>query len=146
MSGDPKSMDHSHLADVTPQLASNIQIEAGSGDYVDQRQNLIQQERKRSWDHAAYSRAIPAEREAQDILVRIREHERTGQSLLGNLPSGAVPDRETRDMAGRFLRNKPQIERSTLFRIARRMPKGAHLHLHFNSCTHGRAANWDRET
>jgi adenosine deaminase CECR1 len=73
---------------------------------------------------------------AGKLLSKIREHERIDPQLYGNLPSEAIPEASTRDMGGHFLTNKPRIERSTLFRIAREMPKGAHLHLHFNAVLH----------
>ena len=36
-------------------------------------------------------------------------------------------------MGGRFLRNRDRIQRSKVFEIAQTVPKGGHLHLHFNS-------------
>ena len=128
-------MEDSPSVDVAHQLADSSHSEPGPGvDYARLRKDLIQEEREKLWDYAAYKRATKAEREAQKIIVRIREEERTDPSLFGNLPGEAVPDRKTHDMGGRFLRNKPRIEeKSRLFEIAKQMPKGAHLHLHFNS-------------
>lgn len=51
----------------------------------------------------------------------------------GNLPSEAVPGPKVRDMGGQFLPNRCRIERSRVFDIARHMPKGCHLHIHFNT-------------
>lgn len=108
-----------------------------SGDsavYDERRQQLLFTERESAWDASARRRASPAEMEAQRIIFKIRECERTDPELYGNLPSESVPDPErTRDMGGRFLVNKPRIERSKIFAIVTQMPKGAHLHIHFNS-------------
>ena len=101
--------------------------------FATSRQNLINSEKEAAWYAPAKLRASRAERDAQQIIFRIREAERIDTELFGNLPSEAIPNANTRDMGGRFLANKPRIERSKIFEIARRMPKGAHLHIHFNS-------------
>ncbi len=73
------------------------------------------------------------ESKAGGIIIKIREHERRDPTLFGELPSEAVPDPDVRDMGGRFLANKSRIQRSTIFEAACQVPKGSHLHLHFNS-------------
>ncbi|KAK5131074.1 hypothetical protein LTR08_001360 [Meristemomyces frigidus] len=114
-------------------LAKNIALAEKSTDYSHSRGYLLTAERKTAWDADAKSRASDTELEAQTIIVKIREHERIDPNLFGNLPGEAVPEAGTRDMGGRFLVNKPNVERSRVFAIAQKMPKGSHLHLHFNS-------------
>lgn len=114
-------------------LTQNFKHAEDSVEYKAKRRELLTEERACVWDAAARSHASDVEKKAQNVLFKIREHERIDENLYGNLPSEAVPDPRTRDMGGRFLVNKSSIERSEVFKIALRMPKGAHLHLHFNS-------------
>ncbi|KAK4546970.1 hypothetical protein LTR36_001702 [Oleoguttula mirabilis] len=114
-------------------LVENIKLAEDSIDYRGNRGELLSAERGCAWDANAKSRASRAELQAQDVVFKIRENERIDPTLFGNLPSEAVPDPRTRDMGGRFLVNKSAIERSKILGIAKGMPKGSHLHLHFNS-------------
>lgn len=101
--------------------------------YGKDRDQLLAAERKVAWDRKARCSASSVEIEAGRILLKIREHERNDESLYGNIAGEAVPQPNTRDMGGRFLVNRERIEKSKLFKIAREMPKGAHLHIHFNT-------------
>lgn len=114
-------------------LSNRFKASCDSKEYSDNRGKLLAEERKGAWNEPARRRAKPAELRANEILIKIRENERVDPGLYGNLPSEAVPESHTRDMGGRFLVNKERIDRSKVFDIARQMPKGAHLHLHFNS-------------
>ncbi|KYG41392.1 hypothetical protein M433DRAFT_7991 [Acidomyces richmondensis BFW] len=104
-----------------------------SSHYQTRRLELLRQESRQSWDFIAKASASEVEQEAQDIIFKIREHERLDPGLYGNNPGEAIPDPSTADMGGRFLANKPRIERSKVFDIAKAMPKGCHLHIHFNT-------------
>ncbi|KAF2666919.1 Metallo-dependent hydrolase [Microthyrium microscopicum] len=84
-----------------------------------------------TWYKKSQDVATPQEVEANQIVISIREDER--DRLFGNLASEAIPGDETRDMGGQFLTNKERIQQSIVYKIACKMPKGAHLHLHFNA-------------
>ena len=85
-----------------------------------------------AWDRQAKLSASDIEREAAITVWKIREDER--DNLFGNKASEAIPGPDTLDMGGQFLTNKKRIEtRSRLFNIVKEMPKGCHLHLHFNA-------------
>lgn len=110
-------------------------LEKETQDYKDNRTRLLQAEDENSWDHHARKSASETERMAGAILRGIREFER--KVTFGNWPSEAIPDPETRDMGGQFLTNKDRIEQqSKIFEIAKLVPKGAILHLHFNAELH----------
>lgn len=103
----------------------------GSNDYAEQRASLLSAERDTAWDEPARLRASQSEKHAAEIIKTIREDER--RNLFGNVPGETIPGPETRDMGGKFLVNLPQIEQSKIYEIAKAMPKGCHLHVHFNA-------------
>ncbi|KAK0337527.1 hypothetical protein LTR02_016329 [Friedmanniomyces endolithicus] len=114
-------------------LAKSIRTAESSHEYRQGRGKLLAAEKEGVWYASARAQASPSEPRTQEIVLRIRESERIDLTLYGNLPSEAVPDPNTRDMGGRFLANKSRIAESRMFKIAQRMPKGCHLHIHFNS-------------
>ena len=122
-----------HVKDALISLARNIDANDKSASYQLQRFELVEHEQSVSWYAKAESAASPAELEANRIVMKIREHERRDPDLFGNLASEPVPDARSRDVGGRFLKNRDRIENSKIFSISHAMPKGAHQHLHFNS-------------
>lgn len=104
--------------------------------YDDAREELVRNETDDAWDcDAKLPAASPfaaTESRAKTIVHAMREYER--EVTFGNLPSETAPGPATLDMGGQFLTNKDRIEtKSKLFEISRLVPKGALLHLHFNS-------------
>ena len=108
------------------------------------REELLDSEDGNAWDRG--SRPDPKsdsfkEEEAKKeefaaaIVRAMRDYERA--YVFGNLPSEAIPGKNTLDQGGQFLTNKERInKRSKLFEIANLVPKGALLHVHFNSELH----------
>ncbi|RMX87500.1 hypothetical protein D0869_02312, partial [Hortaea werneckii] len=114
-------------------LAQNVRAAERSMNYQTRRKDLLIAEQKQVWDLESRQEASEVEVQAAGIVFKIREHERRDPELYGNLPSEAVPGPEVRDMGGQFLPNKSRIEQSLAFDISRHMPKGCHLHIHFNT-------------
>ncbi|OAL05367.1 Metallo-dependent hydrolase [Phaeosphaeriaceae sp. SRC1lsM3a] len=103
--------------------------------YNDNYAKLLRSERETAWDRAAWSANDQEEQHAANVIREMREYER--RVVFGNLASEAIPGTETRDMGGQFLTNKERINHeSLLFQIARKVPKGGLLHVHFNSELH----------
>lgn len=113
------------------ELSASLQNPARPAKYAQDREQLLTQEKAVAWDTPARSRASPIELRASRIVRNICEDERSGP-LFGELPGEEEPAGK-RDMGGRFLKNREWIQRSKVFAIADMAPKGAHLHLHFNS-------------
>lgn len=124
---------NSEARDVSEVFASNLKtIDTARSFCDDQKQRLLAREREVAWDRPARSRPCQFQNEADDVIWRIRENER--DNLFGNKASEAIPGPETLDMGGQFLTNRDRItNESDLFKIATRVPKGCHLHLHFNA-------------
>lgn len=100
--------------------------------YVQDRQKLLEDEGFMAWDSLMRKDTSHDEEKAGQIIWGLREYERS--VTFGNNASEAIPGPDTRDMGGQFLTNKVWIEtRSLLFEIAKAVPKGALLHLHFNA-------------
>lgn len=100
--------------------------------YERSKAELLGTESINAWDRFTVANASDAERMANTIIWKIREDER--DNLFGNKASESIPGLETRDMGGQFLTNRTRIEeKSKIYGIAQEMPKGCHLHLHFNA-------------
>ncbi|KAH8668073.1 hypothetical protein BGZ60DRAFT_528410 [Tricladium varicosporioides] len=100
--------------------------------YEAARTRLIAAERSRAFDAKILSRASEIENEAAALVRKIKayDYDNTyGPSCdhEGN-PTGK------RTQGEHFLGNVDLINSTELMKVARRMPKGAHLHIHFNSC------------
>lgn len=112
-----------------------LQDKASINAYAAARKKLVQLETDNAWDREVRDSANQDERRAASIIRAIREYERV--AVFGNIASEAIPGPETLDMGGQFLTNKPRINNeSQLHKIAIKVPKGALLHLHFNSELH----------
>lgn len=129
------TMDRTNISvdDAIAFLGRKLADPGTNSEYHAKRRDLLAAETSQRWDERARARASTAELKVQDIVCRIRESERIDPELFGNLPSEAVPLPQARDMGGRFLVNQNRIDRSRVFKIAQKLPKGSHLHLHFNS-------------
>ncbi|OQO06612.1 hypothetical protein B0A48_08397 [Cryoendolithus antarcticus] len=113
---------------------SNCIGETGQNEeYRHQRDQLLTDEGRDSWESNVRDRASLSQGRAAIIVRKIREKERNDPEIFGNLPGEAVPGPRTHDLGGRYLKNYASIKRSKVYEIAKKAPKGAHLHLHFNS-------------
>jgi adenosine deaminase CECR1 len=101
-------------------------------EYTKALEDLQLAEKERAFDAAVEASATELERRAAEILSRIRNYDR--EHVYGKaLDTNGQPTGKRRP-GGHFLGNLDLINNTELMKIAKRMPKGAHLHIHFNSC------------
>jgi adenosine deaminase CECR1 len=149
-SGEPKTIEtpsentmteKEKLEEAKAQFRAAIDDEEAVKKYDEDRNKLVKAEDDNIWDLAARPTKdsdpedVKTEKWATDIIREIREYERN--VTFGNIASEALPEPDDRDMGGQYLTNKDRIDReSKLFEIAKIVPKGALLHLHFNAALH----------
>ena len=102
--------------------------------YLDCRTSLLRSEKTLDFDFSCRARATHLEHQVDAIIHELRRQDEE------TVYAAATP---RRDLSGQlhqrfpgdhFLSNAELIHSTALFEVARRLPKGAHLHVHFNSC------------
>lgn len=97
--------------------------------YYRAREELQAEEKSRSFDAALTASSSNIEKQAANILQNIK---------LYDLDHTYAPSRDAqtgvRKQGEHFLGNVDLIDKTELMNVARHMPKGAHLHIHFNAC------------
>jgi adenosine deaminase CECR1 len=94
--------------------------------------NLQLAEKAGAFDHEVIATASKNERRAADLVRKIKLYDL--ETTYGNIKDSNGYAIEKRPQAEHFLGNVDHINKTELMKIAKRMPKGAHLHIHFNSC------------
>lgn len=105
-----------------------------SDDYDRQRAEVVRRERVLGFEHACTKSASKEEIRANEILQRLREYDNERVYKKADLRTGHGGQRHPRVPGDHFLSNVELIRETEVFKVARHMPKGAHLHIHFNSC------------
>jgi adenosine deaminase CECR1 len=102
-------------------------------DYERQRQEIANRESILAFDHACLVKASPLEVRANRVLQALRDLD--VREIYDKAPQrkGYAGQRHRRFMGDHFLGNVELIEQTKVYDVARRMPKGAHLHIHFNA-------------
>ncbi len=97
--------------------------------YEEARATLIAREHLQAFDGRAVATASELEKRANELISAIRKTDEKDVY-------GALRDRHGRQrtVADHFLGNVDLINKTELLKVAKKMPKGAHLHCHFNSC------------
>jgi adenosine deaminase CECR1 len=127
-----KKMPPSWTEKITRQKMKEIHGEkvfASVNDYEAARASLIARENAQAFDGRAIATASAGEKRANELVAAIRKSDETDIYE-------AMRDRHglQRAPADHFLGNVDLINKTELLKVAKRMPKGAHLHCHFNSC------------
>lgn len=89
-------------------------------------------ERSRAFDADVIARASRVEKQADALVRKIRVFDR--DNTYGGSHDAHGHSTGKRMEGEHFLGTVELISKTELFKVAKRMPKGAHLHIHFNSC------------
>ena len=104
--------------------------------YNKARESLQAAERARAFDAEVIGKSSDIEKEATELVQKIRAYDL--DNTYGR-PFDAEGHATDKKAAGQhFLGNVDLINKTWLMDVARQMPKGAHLHIHFNSCLPGK--------
>jgi adenosine deaminase CECR1 len=93
------------------------------------RNAMLAREQAQAFDGDAQKNATALEKRAVQIVKDLKKHDAV--AVYANLKD---ENGKQRVPADHFLGNVGIINKTELFNVAQQMPKGAHLHCHFNSC------------
>lgn len=103
-------------------------------DYQKRRAELKTREAALGFEWKCTSRASAKEQRVNRILQNLKRHD--DENVYAKEPprQGTTGQLHPRVAGDHFLSNKALIDRTKVFQLAKRTPKGAHLHIHFNAC------------
>jgi adenosine deaminase CECR1 len=101
--------------------------------YRHKRAKVIEDEQRLAFDWECRQNASAKEHRANGIIQKLKLHDNI--QVYGNQPArnGYGGQMHLRKCGDHFLSNVDLIEESEIFKIAQKMPKGGHLHIHFNT-------------
>ncbi|KAB5566552.1 hypothetical protein GE09DRAFT_738753 [Coniochaeta sp. 2T2.1] len=102
-------------------------------DYARQRAEIKAREDALSWDFICKRDASDLEQKADETLQALRMYDEQQVYAKTKEQEGYGGQKHPRFMGDHFLYNVDLISETKLFKVAERMPKGAHLHIHFNA-------------
>jgi len=102
-------------------------------EYDDLRQQGAIYEASLGFDHACTKSAKPIEKRANEVLQQLKKSDITRFYDAAPRRRGYRGQEHPRFYGDHFLSNVDIIEQTQLFALCRAMPKGAHLHIHFNA-------------
>lgn len=98
------------------------------------RTRLLDSERASAFDARCRARASPVEVRANRVLAAVRRRDETDVYGAAKPRLGHGGQTHRRFAGDRFLSSLDLIRGTALMDVARRLPKGGHLHVHFNAC------------
>lgn len=103
-------------------------------DYDKMRKEIFAREEELSFDARCRSRATAKEVHVDTIIRKMRRRDDARVYSCEPARRGYQGQLHPRFAGDHFLANVDLINKTALFQIASKMPKGAHLHIHFNAC------------
>jgi adenosine deaminase CECR1 len=99
-------------------------------EYEKKRQALVTEERGQRANGEGSLEAFDAR-----VIAQASQKEKRAKKIVEEIKNGdiVVYKNDNKTVGDSFLKNVETIKRTELFKVARRMPKGAHLHCHFNT-------------
>lgn len=117
-----------------PGLGAGLARYQGPADYERDRAELMKREKVLDFDWTCSQRASTLQRRVDDILQIVKHNDRIEVYGQAAARTGYYGQQHERFPGDHYLTNEDIISRTKLFNIAHMMPKGAHLHIHFNAC------------
>ncbi|KAL2755570.1 hypothetical protein ACRALDRAFT_2041905 [Sodiomyces alcalophilus JCM 7366] len=103
-------------------------------DYERQRRQLLLREKAMGFDFHKEATASDLERRANHVFALFKLRDRVEVYDAAEPREGWHGQTHPRFPGDHFLANVDLIEKTKVFQVAQLAPKGAHLHIHFNSC------------
>lgn len=129
-------LDHiiDHKLDAAGLSSARLGGDDDDDDYQKRRAELKAREGALGFEWKCTSRASPKEQRVNRILQNLKRHD--DENVYAKEPprKGITGQLHPRFAGDHFLSNKALIDRTKVFLLAKRAPKGAHLHIHFNAC------------
>jgi adenosine deaminase CECR1 len=106
----------------------------GAEEYFASRERLLKLEQTLDFDHKCRMEASALERRVDSIIRHLKRQDTEEIYSRAETRRDVHGQRHPRFAGDHFLSNVDLIHSTQLFKVARQMPKGGHLHIHFNSC------------
>lgn len=103
-------------------------------DYMKFRESLIEREKSLDFEAFCKARATQQETKVNAIIQEIKQRDMRAVYEAEPPQKGYGGQLHPRFPGDHFLSNVDLINQTDLFKIAKQVPKGAHLHIHFNAC------------
>ncbi|CAI4219986.1 unnamed protein product [Parascedosporium putredinis] len=131
-----KDRGHAHHFGQPPKpfLSPPAFVFSGEDEYFRTRQEVKAREQSMGFDHACTVKSSKNERLANTIIQALKQLDNERVYRPAEPRVGFGGQRHARVAGDHFLSNVDLIDQTDLFRVAQKMPKGAHLHIHFNAC------------
>ncbi|KAK9781465.1 putative Adenosine deaminase domain-containing protein [Seiridium cardinale] len=101
--------------------------------YFSDRAEIERRGRQLAFDYILTQNASPAERKAKELLEIIKRNDDIAIYSAAEPLQGYRGQKHRRFAGDHFLTNWDLLYQTVLFKVAQELPKGAHLHIHFNS-------------
>ncbi|OAA50227.1 adenosine deaminase [Beauveria brongniartii RCEF 3172] len=115
-------------------VRTKTELTADVDRYMEDRSQLCEAEASIGFEHRCRVRATSLEKTVDGILHRLRGLDKKQVYDAAEARPGHGGQRHPRFAGDHFLSNVDLIHKTHLFDVARHVPKGAHLHIHFNAC------------
>lgn len=103
-------------------------------DYYEKRASLVEQEQYLAFSSEHRLNASAREILVDDVIRKLRAWDASKVYDRSDSKEGYQGQLHPRFAGDHFLSNISLIEQTEIFKIITKMPKGAHLHIHFNAC------------
>lgn len=116
-----------------PDSKEKTPFEGVTKEYLQQHEEVQRREKALGFDHHCTREAEEWEVEANAVIQELKKLDVIDVYDKEARIEGYAGQKHKRVPGDRFLLNAPIIEKTRLYRAIQKIPKGAHLHIHFNA-------------